>query len=104
MEIGSFVCERRICDLPLPARRLQRTGCRGGSVECAKRCFPKEWAGRTEEELKRISGIPTLTFCHKGRFMISTDTLEDAIKACRIARDEANSNNGFYRANIFNFR
>ena len=75
-----------------------------GPSNAPKRCFPEEWAGRTEEELKRISGIPTLTFCHKGRFMISTDTLEDAIKACRIARDEANSNNGFYRANIFNFR
>ena len=69
---------------------LQRGGYSVQAVAAGPSNAPKdvfrEWAGRTEEELKRISGILTLTFCHKGRFMISTDTLEDAIKACRIAR------------------
>jgi uncharacterized UPF0160 family protein len=51
--------------------------------------FPEEWAGKSEDQLQRISGIPTLTFCHKGRFLISTDRLEDVIKACKLARERA---------------
>lgn len=47
--------------------------------------FPEEWAGKTQDELQKISGIGTLTFCHKGRFLISADTLEDASKACESA-------------------
>lgn len=51
--------------------------------------FPENWAGRPESELPGISGVETLKFCHKGRFIISTDTLEDVIKACKIAQSEA---------------
>ncbi len=47
--------------------------------------FPEEWAGKPEDELQKISGISTLTFCHKGRFLISADNLEDVIKACKLA-------------------
>lgn len=47
--------------------------------------FPEEWAGKEQEELQKISGIKTLTFCHKGRFLISTVTLDDAIQACKYA-------------------
>jgi uncharacterized UPF0160 family protein len=50
--------------------------------------FPEEWAGKTEEELQRITGLKTLTFCHKGRFLISADSLDDTIMACKIARNE----------------
>lgn len=53
----------------------------------AKCDFLAEWAGKSEGELQRISGIPTLTFCHKGRFLISADRLEDVIKACKLARN-----------------
>lgn len=49
--------------------------------------FPEEWAGKSEDELQRISGVPTLTFCHKSRFLISADRLEDVITACGLARD-----------------
>ena len=52
----------------------------------AKCDFPKEWAGKPENELQRISRIPTLTFCHKSRFLISADSLEDTIKACKLAK------------------
>lgn len=56
------------------------------------RCpFPGEWAGIPSAELKRISGIPTLTFCHKSRFLISADSLHDAKEACRAARRLNNS-------------
>jgi len=51
--------------------------------------FPEEWAGKPADELARISGIKTLTFCHKGRFLISADSLEDIRKACILARDQA---------------
>lgn len=44
--------------------------------------FPEEWAGKSAEELRSLSGIETLRFCHNNRFLISTDTKEDAIKAC----------------------
>lgn len=47
--------------------------------------FPENWAGKEPEELQKISGIKTLTFCHKGRFLISTVTLDDAIQACKYA-------------------
>jgi uncharacterized UPF0160 family protein len=47
--------------------------------------FPEEWAGKTEEQLPLISGVETLTFCHKGRFLISVKNIQDALKACEIA-------------------
>lgn len=56
----------------------------------AKCDFPEEWAGKNEEEIQEISGIRTLTFCHKGRFLISAGSLDDVIKACNLARDKAN--------------
>lgn len=56
-----------------------------GGME-AKVPFPMEWAGKDEAELPPISGIPTLRFCHAGRFLIATQTLEDALAACRKAK------------------
>lgn len=50
--------------------------------------FPQDWAGKPAEELQRLTGIGTLTFCHKGRFLISADRREDAEKACLVARRE----------------
>lgn len=55
----------------------------------AKCDFPQEWAGKPADELQKMSGITTLTFCHKGRFLISADRLEDIIKACKLARVKA---------------
>lgn len=49
--------------------------------------FPAEWAGKPEDELQSISGVSTLRFCHKGCFLISADSLDDIIKACKIAQD-----------------
>lgn len=58
----------------------------------AKCPFPAEWAGKSEQELPEISGIPTLTFCHNGRFLISANKLEDAYLACRKAMEAMESN------------
>jgi len=55
-------------------------------IKALKCDFPQEWAGKPEAELKKISGIPTLSFCHNNRFLIAAGTLEDTLKACKIAR------------------
>lgn len=55
----------------------------------AKIPFPAAWAGKEEKELPIISGIPSLRFCHAGRFLIATQTMEDAMDACKKARQQA---------------
>lgn len=55
----------------------------------AKCDFPEEWAGLNGDQLQKISGIPSITFCHKGRFLISADRLDDVINACKFARVRA---------------
>lgn len=56
--------------------------------------FPEAWAGKSEDELPKVSGIATLNFCHNGRFMISAATEEDVVKACRLAREIAREEEG----------
>ena len=64
---------------------------RGGySAQCvtdhrtkrSKLPFPPAWAGRPEEELRRVSGLG-LRFCHPSRFLITADDKTNAIEACR---------------------
>jgi uncharacterized UPF0160 family protein len=55
----------------------------------AKCDFPEEGAGKSENELQEISGVRTLTFCHKGRFLISADHLDDVVKACKFAQNRS---------------
>jgi uncharacterized UPF0160 family protein len=43
--------------------------------------LPLEWAGLSEAELKKASGIEGSIFCHKGRFISVWETKEDALKA-----------------------
>lgn len=50
--------------------------------------FPVEWRGKSAEELKAISGIETLSFCHNSGFLISAGTIEDAIRACKLAQEK----------------
>ena len=49
--------------------------------------FPESWRGKRDDELKDVSGIETLHFCHNSGFLISAYTLEDAIKACKMAKE-----------------
>lgn len=51
----------------------------------SRKLFPAKWAGLKDEELSKISGVATATFCHTGRFICATRTKEDAIKIARIA-------------------
>ena len=55
-----------------------------GSFEI-KKPFPKNWAGLENEELQKISGVDTITFCHKNLFICACKTYEDAIKIAKIA-------------------
>ena len=49
-----------------------------------KKSFPKSWAGLEKEELRNVSKIKTINFCHKGLFLCSCDTFDDAIKIANI--------------------
>ncbi len=46
--------------------------------------FPEEWAG-LGKELEEVSGVQGAKFCHLGRFLVSADTKEAAIKLVEIA-------------------
>lgn len=55
--------------------------------------FPKEWAGRNEKELPKISMIQDATFCHNGCFFARAKTKESILKMCKIATMQtANTN------------
>lgn len=47
--------------------------------------FPSEWLGLEKEELEKVTGLPTAGFCHKGGFLMTTGTLEDAVAACKLS-------------------
>ena len=48
--------------------------------------FPAEWSGKTAQELQEY--VNGMTFCHPGRFMISTETVEQAVEACKKAMEK----------------
>lgn len=50
--------------------------------------FPAEWLGLENEELVRETGLSSAGFCHKGGFLMTTGTLDDAVKACEISLEE----------------
>jgi len=47
--------------------------------------FPAAWAGEPSWDLPRISGVPSMSFCHNGRFLVTVSKIEDAYLACQIA-------------------
>jgi len=57
----------------------------GEDVITLKKAFPIEWRGKDQEQLRKITGVETLTFCHLSGFICATDTLEDARKIARLA-------------------
>ena len=50
--------------------------------------FPVEWLGLENEDLVRVTGLESAGFCHKGGFLMTAGTLEDAVKACEISLKE----------------
>ncbi len=66
---------------------------RGGwSAQCvpdrktkkSKLPFPQSWAGQPPEVIAAKSGLEGISFCHASRFLITADTKETAIAACRL--------------------
>lgn len=49
--------------------------------------FPETWAGADKETLSGI--LSGLTFCHIGRFMISANSVDTVVKACKVALEGA---------------
>ena len=70
----------------------QRGGYSAQGVPVSDKCddlrcpFPASWAGKSPEELQRLTSLPTLRFCHNSRFLIAAGTVEDAVTACRLAQ------------------
>lgn len=50
-----------------------------------KCCFPEEWLGLEGEELQKVTGLSGAIFCHKGGFIMSVETIKDAVEACKIS-------------------
>lgn len=53
-------------------------------IESRKR-FPKEWGGKTPEELVTLTGIPDVVFSHNSGFLTSTKTKEGALAIAELA-------------------
>lgn len=51
-----------------------------------KKPFPIKWAGKENDELQTLSGVKTITFCHKNLFICACKTKEDAIKIAKISK------------------
>lgn len=49
--------------------------------------FPKGWAGKNQEELARVTGVPDAYFCHNKRFLCVATSKEGALKLVRLALD-----------------
>lgn len=47
--------------------------------------FPEKWLGLENEELVQATGLLSAGFCHKGGFLMTAGTLEDAVAACKIS-------------------
>ncbi|MBO5349457.1 MAG: MYG1 family protein [Clostridia bacterium] len=55
-----------------------------GSFENRKR-FPQEWAGLRNEDLQKVTGIKTATFCHNACFICVANEFDDALKLAKLA-------------------
>lgn len=53
-----------------------------------KRPFPEEWRGANAEELAQRSGVPGLRFVHKSGFLLTAETLEEAIQCCKLSQSQ----------------
>lgn len=47
--------------------------------------FPLEWGGMKKEELRELTKIQSINFCHPKRYICETETLEDAILLVNLA-------------------
>lgn len=50
-----------------------------------RREFPKEWGGKSKDELVELTGISSIHFCHINLFLCACETLEDAKAIAQLA-------------------
>lgn len=53
-----------------------------GEQRC-KCLFPEMWSDKSSEEIKNVSGIDGITFCHPARYLLNADTEIAAVEACK---------------------
>jgi len=53
----------------------------------SRKPFPVAWAGKTDEDLQKITGVQNAVFCHRGLFMALAESKEGAIKLAKLALD-----------------
>lgn len=51
----------------------------------SRKLFPEAWAGKQNEELQKITGVPDAIFCHKDRWVAGALSKEGAIALARVA-------------------
>ena len=57
--------------------------CTDRKTKRSKLPFPRSWAGQPAEVIAARSGLSGIRFCHASQFLITADTREQAIEACR---------------------
>ena len=57
----------------------------------SRRDLPESWAGKTGEELAKITGIAGAIFCHNKRFIVVANTKEEAVKLAELALETERS-------------
>lgn len=50
--------------------------------------FPKNWGGLRDEELQKVTGIKTASFCHSACFLFVAKTKEDAVRAIELSLEQ----------------
>lgn len=49
----------------------------------SRKDFPEEWAGKTDAELQKVSGVRDAVFCHKASFICISKTKEGALELAK---------------------
>lgn len=60
-----------------------------GDPFVSKHPFPKSWAGLSNDELARVTGVDDALFCHKKRFLAVAKTREGALGLLNLALDKS---------------
>ena len=64
--------------------RIQTVPVEPGSFENRK-SLPEQWAGLSDDELKKVTGIDDAMFCHNGLFIAGAESFESTMKMAFIA-------------------
>jgi uncharacterized UPF0160 family protein len=49
--------------------------------------LPREWGGKTEKELEKITGVQGALFCHRSLFTAGTGSKDGAMALAKLAVD-----------------